>query len=296
MVKAGLEFAQAAADSQVARKNGDQKNTLLSDDGQSGSGASSQASVRDQIRNPQLEKLLQEKGVSPDSFMDRLASGGIGDTQEMLKALGETDSVSAEDLAQAESQANNQFGSVLSDVYARPEFKSLQGSLRVGFDDKADVNPNLGSSGGNSGSGGIRTSSGSRDVHGEGAASPSASTDSVVIWDKDSGEVNQKSSDSLAASREFEGDPSSFIRSYFGIGANGAQTGKEAWQNTGISRERLAAIGISKQSVWQSIFQIGHRNYRGYRKWRGGLKSKTTIKSSRNLASVEKSLDSRQGN
>jgi len=255
MGKAGLSFAQAAATAGTRNKNSDQKQRLTEDDGQKGkqgaasgpSGSDVQSQVAQQLgENQQLNQLLARQGVNPEDFINRLAGGELTTPEAVIAASGSAP-VSSEDLAAAAA----------SGYAGGPEKLGQPLNPRIATDDAAGV--------------ALRPDQIPGGRGGAGSAKDEKATASFEpVGRVPAGEA--KSVDDLrgavAAANGLQSgwlDPASLLAL---MGAKGSAQGLSA-----LALQHLVSLGILKTNPKQTIFQLAHRNYRSFEKWRRSRKT-----------------------
>jgi len=250
MVKAGLEFAQAGADRRVANQNNDSANLLKQKANQESRQATAENSskqIAEKVHSPELERVLSQRGVNPEDFVQRLSNGEFTSTTDVLKAVGDNGEYSADDLAKGEALADKEMTGVVAEKEA--EMK------RLGYDES---NPTVTTSGAVTkiSSEGVKDANGSeglKEALSQSGASPALPDKNFApnltepFGGKSSPNENGRGLlDMLAALHGLNPDNKALL----------------PW------KAALEAVGITKPIAKQNIFQIAHRNFRGFGKWR----------------------------
>lgn len=257
IAKAGLEFAQAGVDNGSQKANKAQENQLRAEAGQNGQSAQQameegkkevQNKVAEMVgNNPELAKTLADKGVNPEDFSKRFAAGEYNSPESVLAATGTGANVDAAALAQGIAAA------------AQPEPLGKQNTETTLALDSAPA--------GMSSRGGAGSAPGSLGLSAEGKT-PGAEAHA----DKRSG--LEKAMAAAGGAMDLlknasEAELASMLAGFMGMGAAGA--GKEAEGANGILKLDRAALekkGILQSPGKPTIFQLAHRNYRSFKKWR----------------------------
>lgn len=114
----GIELAQAGASAGTEQQNKSQKDLLLYNEdapqSQLNNGLSDQdrEALKSQLRQPELENFLAERGVNSDNFLDQLVGGQLTNFADVQNALGDFTQFSPEDLANARGLAEEKFASL----------------------------------------------------------------------------------------------------------------------------------------------------------------------------------------
>lgn len=282
MAKAGLEFAQAAADSKAAKENKAQKDLLKAQANQNGeeakgdqasggsSGSDNHTSDAQQAlsSNPQLQNFLASRGINSDDFINKLASGQIRDPQAALSAVGNTTDISPEAQAQ---------GASIAQASAPPEPKGNSEQMRILNDDSAkprdlaSAGAGAGDGGGSAGGGAAGTSKAGQPSGGDaaGAGGLAAATTparlAALLGASHGGDARAAGARTASAGDGGDSDMMSALMRMMGLGGN---DGASAAAKRAVVAEQLARMGIIRLNPKQNIFQLAHRNYRSFQKWR----------------------------
>jgi hypothetical protein len=276
MAKAGLEFAQAGADAGTAHDNGGQKNLLTANvegpaDHQQEDSANPGAAgaAKDLSNNQQLQNFLQGRGVNSDDFIKNLTSGNLTDPSQVLSAVGNTTNITPEDMAK---------GAALADASAPPEGKNPIDIPRVTNDDNTKGRDSIpgsdpmlaGAGGGNGAAPGNNGGKTGADAGADGAVSLAAAD--AAKAKAQAGVAGGAAG--LAAAKGFgagggEGDDEDLLASILrGLGIQQLAANAAAPAKDPALKSDLAARGVIKLNPKQNIFQLAHRNYRSFQKWR----------------------------
>lgn len=255
MAKAALEFAQAGNTGSSENQNQAQKDLLRRPD-------DVKASSLDPSSIPQnsdLNQFLANKGINSDDFYSRLGNGELSTPDAVMNYLGDPPQLPAQDYNQALTKADQITSNTLSQLPRIP---------KVGMDDSQTSQTDPGTStpfssrpSGILGTGSGRTLASDAGTFGSapsnsaagGKAESFAAAHSSQIASGDPGEERSTAS---------FGDVMSKIQGLGGgIPADG---GLLAMQQNGS----LERFGIVRNLGKQNVFQIAHRNFRSYEKWR----------------------------
>lgn len=241
LAKAGLSFAQAAADKRVANLNGNEKNRLSTSEGQIGRNFKGKPAL-----DPALEKMLSDRGVNPDEFEKQLSSGKLSDADDVLRAISEPSEFSQEDLAQGEAIADQKVSELVGELPESPEGDALPANERVQFASDGPLSANA-------------HFVGSAYGHSEklGEASDNVSSTAVRTRSSPGSGASTSSEEQNAASS-------------FAINPNLLRMFKSDSDETqaGITNEALRNLGIAKARRLDSIFRMASRAYQSFGKWR----------------------------
>jgi hypothetical protein len=260
MAKAILEFAQSAADKKNQGTNNAQRDLLTQQAGQDQQAKPDQSTAQDGLKNSkELEKELEKRGINPDDFMKQAESGQLNDTDSVLKALGEN--ISAEDIAKGDQMAMQETENIFNG-----QIGELSPSTRLGYDES-----------GASGGGGV--------VGGGGRGATGDLEKALAKKDGDLGPHNNFAPNVTKADLGNKNKPGAEGKPMLAMGADamkdllaqmlGGNAAKA--QNLNLL---LEAYGIQRGNprVKMHIFQIARRNYRGWGKWRAGLRRRFALK------------------
>ncbi len=265
MANAGLEFAQAGVDAGAQDANKAQENLLRKADGQTGqsvdgANAAGKKAVAEQVANavsanPELAKMLGERGLNSDDFAKKLANGELNTPESVLAATGST-GVDAHALAQGVAAAAEPLGN--------------QNTLRAIQDDKAKDADKPNTEGGGSSdpkfAGGDQKASSKGITADESSSHGSGAKD---LLNNLAGAVGKGGAAALDALRNAsEGELSSMLAGLMGGGLAAGVSSAEAAAQRLLVKEALAKKGIIKDAGKATIFQLAHRNFRSFQRWR----------------------------
>ncbi len=250
IIKAGMEFAQAGADRGVQDQNMGQDNLIAQQADQGGQQLTSSNAQVAIPAPPELEKMLADRGINSDDFMQKLTSGKLNSAELLKDALGETQTLSPEDQAKGDRMADAEFNKMFT-----PE--SIQN--RLGYDErnatssaKSDA---LGMGGGVFGSsadkGGVLSADARLAEAQKGTRSGSDGTDGYP--------ANVTQPVDGADGKESSGNVLGML---LGLGEDAAERVPE------LLKAALEKIGILKPSKQKTIFQVASQNYLSFSKWR----------------------------
>lgn len=258
IAKAGMEFAQAGVDAASSAKNGAQNKQLRNKADDSPGSQTTTDAIKKAMNSPELDKLLSERGISSDDFKDRMARGEFQDAESVGRAIGDTNSYSPEDLAQAEGLAQGSLNNVFNEVHGEQISKSL------------NVNEALAS---NSSTGEGSDSSSFVSSGGNGGQDQKAlelPRGSVTEGSRlGASRAEKMKEDALNPSIEGgRGTPGFDAKSLLAnlLGKDVAE--KIEKMVPGGLRLTLERMGILVPTARQHIFQTAHRNFRSFGKWR----------------------------
>lgn len=267
IAKAGLEFAQAAVDNGSQKANSAQEKLLRAEAGQNGesvaaANAAGKKEVTDKVAeivgsNAELAKVLGDKGVNPEDFAKRLASGELNSPESVLAASGSAAGVDATALAQG-VQASKSPGQ-LPDLSSSRAIQEDSIKDQKGSEEKDSGTASAGNSKSNGAS-----------AAGSHGASPG--TDGPVTTANLVQALTGAGSRGAAAASELlknasEGDLANMLAGFMGMGAS-ADKDVAVGGKLSLDRAELEKKGILKSSGKATIFALAHRNYRSFKKWR----------------------------
>lgn len=265
MTMAGLEFAQAAADAKNRGQNSGQKNTLTAEAGQSGSQVSfddARSAAEASVNSPELSRLLADRGISPDDFSRKLTSGQLTDPSEIIAALGDKTPFSQTDKE------------LISNLGTAPTYdNSGEKTVLQGMDDsRGSSTASLGASQQDSASNSSVLSPANFKSENEQAGEQQKNYEKIAVAEKKTEAPNRKSFEKEAPTVGKSGNVFSDIAGMQKMLLNiiTPEDDKNPSKKKPVaSRDEMASIGVVVASGKLTIFQIGGRHYRSYRKWRG---------------------------
>jgi hypothetical protein len=251
MGEAGMEFAQAGADKGAQNQNSSGQQFLNNASGDTATDSTGGASnAASSILTPQLQQLLNERGIDATGFAEQLTSGSLTNPSDVLKAVGDNTNYTADDLAQgAQIAQQQQIGATSGSTSSTPNAITYNPSA-----------PTIGGSGGIPGGAGGNNSglANSKDPLSDSDSAPNAASATAA------------SGTSLAAISNMQGTlakQNSFLGSAFLSKLLGTQAADAA--------SRLAAnilgmkkLGVQKAIAGQNIFQLARHNYHSFEMWR----------------------------
>lgn len=249
MAKAILEFAQSGADSGVKDKNNAQKDLLTQTAGQD-----QQAKGETKPSLPaEAQKILSERGVNPDDFAQKVESGELNSTEDVLRAMGDTGEYSADDLAQGEAMANAETAKAFAD--AHPIEPTMD---KLGYDESNAT--------ASSGGGGV--------VGGRGATSDLDKLLSEAAGNPGGAEHTWAANNTSASKGKGEGAAGAVLA---GVNVSPADLLNSLLGKAGAGplspamSDLMNRLGIAPARKKQNIFHIARRNYRSWGKWRAKI-------------------------
>jgi hypothetical protein len=278
MAKAGLEFAQAAADKSSAGKNDDQ-NKLLRQNYDEGAGAitgggGSGSSSKPSFNSPELNNFLAERGINPDEFNAALNSGVLTNSGDIMKALGQdTSEISEEDMARANGLSADAMNGVFAGIASSTGMKESLSGVTLSMNEKNNGGPG-GSSNGDSSSGGSGETSSSDGGVGASGMSTSSSDSGANGTANGSGggaSSTSRNGETVAVNPSGEAGIMSAASDFFGglLAGHSRAPASVASKSKGYfpSEAQLRGLGITKKGRG-NIFQIASTNYRSFGRWR----------------------------
>ncbi len=265
MAKAGLEFAQAAADGGTQKANKAQEDLLRSNSdqniGQASQAANEQGKkdVQNQVANAvagnaDLQKVLGQNGVNADDFAKQFASGGLLSPEAILSATGSA-GVDPGSMAQGLVNASHEPLGKQSTLTAIQEDSEKENSSKPS-------KPDQGSAGGQSLTVDDRKSPGATgDKSRGGAIAPNGLAGLLDSATK--GGVSALAGIKNAS----DGELASMLAGLMGMGGGEAKTDGSVAKKI-LDKDALAKQGILKATGKSGIFMLARRNYRSFQKWR----------------------------
>lgn len=239
------ELAQSGADGGVKDKNNAQRDLLTEKANQDGKQATP-STAQQVANNPELNKMLSDKGVNPEDFANKAANGELNNPEDMLKAVGDTGEYSADDLAKGAEMAQSEMNNIFR------ENDPIQ--TKLGYDENNPITAANGSGRGITGKGDDSLDKALND------AGKASGTGSAQNWAKNNtkpgGDAGGKGDSSAADSAK------NLLASLLGGGEGAAGIASQ------LAFVALQKIGIIKIRGKGNIFQIAHRSYRSWGKWR----------------------------
>ncbi len=273
MAKAGLEFAQAAADGGTEKANKAQENLLRAeadqniDQAMKAAGEQGKKEVENQVANTvagnaELQKVLGQNGVNGDDFAKQFASGGLLTPESILAATGAGNGVDA--AAMAEGLAN-----------ASKEPLGNQATLTAIQEDSDREGNGSKRSSENDGGGGSGPQMDDRKFaqsgdfgRGAGEAAPGGL---AGLLDS----VSRGGASALDGLKHAtDGELASMLAGLVGMGGSAAGAPGDVGKKL-FDKDALAKKGILKATGKPGIFMLARRNYRSFQKWR--RKATTTV-------------------
>lgn len=258
MAKAGLEFAQAGATGASASDNGAQKDLLTNQANAGGNGAQLQGKVNGSaIKSPQLDQLLGERGINSEDFKNRLVNGEFQTANDVLNAMGDTSNFTPEDFAAGADLAGKQ----LNFVFGKPEPNGSVENAEYATNENRGISDD-------SPSFSVESSPLTAAAGQSGSQSAHSSLELPQTFERKVNALAQKFTAPGAAQKDplaVGFDASAVLKSIMGSGARASNAVLGAKQ---LVRETLEKIGVLVPPPKQNIFQMAHRNYRSFGKWR----------------------------
>ncbi len=246
-----LETAQAIATANTASDNDGQDKLLTTNESINGvdSGAKGSSKSGSSINLPkEVENAIQRQGVNVDNFKDQLASGAFTRVDDVLNAMGYGGKVSEYDLKQAERAADK--------------------TIRETNNETQNNTTGRESITGNESAGGIATGSSlGRGVNSANASEQNAAKGSLVI--ESLSQVDKSRSHELTKEINMAtgGTMSDFLKKFSGDNKQGLLERKLTEYEMQLEKANVFPATGKGQ-----IFQIAHRNYREFGKWRRNTK------------------------
>lgn len=262
VAKGIVELAQSAADRGVQKKNKAQHDLLKKNVNQEGRQAVPKglsAEEKSQILTPDLQKMLTDKGVNAEDFVERAAAGEFQAGEDTLRAMGNT-GLDSKDLEEGQAIADTELQKQMDMNFSLDTFHEPMEKKTLAYD-----------------------SSGAKAKDIEGTKDIAVSEQSPgAEGTKGMGAEAQASIDPVAGlsaiadptklangSQNFNGagsasDMNDLLAQFFGIAGEQVRPA----QIQLFSRIRLERMGIMKPFAKQNIFKVAHRYYRTYGKWR----------------------------
>ncbi len=245
MAKAGLEFAQTAAMAASASKNRDQRDTLLRNEQLGGNESLARnPSSTGNLQSPGLDQFLKNRGVDETTFKNNLINGAYSKTEDVLSALNMSGRVGENDLRRGEKAADRILKEIASDKNA-PDTASASAS----GDERAPTS----------------SPASSEATKGDEKEKKDGPLEFIPLFEEGRRDKNKHSDDG------FE----NFMNSE--MFKKAAATGF----SPGLAERKLheSEIILEKSNIYPAtgrgqIFQIAHRNYREYSKWRKNQKNR----------------------
>jgi len=258
---AALELSQSIVDAATSGQNEDQRAMLEKAEGSGSSYSGNESRTANrfnngtseqgksvQINSPELDSYLQKQGVNVDDFKGKLATGEFKSVDDVLNAMGMSGKVSEYDLKQAERIADKTIrDSVNHNEQNSGRYTSLTGNESV-------LNSSSLSSVGGAGS-----------VRDAGAGFSNENTTIQTMSKEERLKSGQGEANGSNAS--IGGTMTDYLKKF------------TADNSSGLLGRKLTdyEIQLEKANVYPStgrmqIFQIAHRNYREYGKWRRSTK------------------------
>lgn len=252
IAKGIIELAQSGADSGVKDKNNDQRDLLTQKANQEGRQATNSAVQNAIAGNPDLAKVLSDRGINPENFGKSVDSGELNSPSSIMQALGGNE-FTPEQMEAASQIAESKMGEVFDGAAAADP--NLQ---KLGYDETN------GSSFARSASGSGLDSNLDRKLGGTGGEYiPTGNFAANHTSPTDAGNKNAPS----VAATDFKGILAGIL------GADGNV-------KPGAEQQALDLLGIRKvKKGGRNIFQEARYHYRGWGKWRRkSLKAKQWAK------------------
>ncbi len=254
VAKGITELAQSGADSGTKDKNNDRRDALTQKANEEGKNASGNDIQKAVTSNADLNKFLNEKGVDPQDFANKVASGELQDPASIAKALGDNTEFSADDLAKAADISNSQMNDIFSQGNTPDGTRE-----KIGYDETNAVTLADGT---------IRGGSGSKpDGSAEKKAFEQGKLGVYVSAEGFAPNHTQPGSDGNKNARPGF-DAKGLLAEIFG--ADG-QIKPDAAQKA------MELLGIRKLKNGRNIFQEAGYHYRGWGKWRRNRKVATVV-------------------
>jgi hypothetical protein len=191
---------------------------------------------------------LRQNGVNPDAFVQSALAGNINDANDVLREMGRPQ-VSGDDLAKGMALADQKMSGELGKVP----------SAQLEVDEGAKGGPGGAAGAGGGASGFASSMDGDAFQGGQGAY--------LVENHGPAGAGAALGANGAGAEGEGSDAAKNSMLSALGFKFGGEEAA-EAGGGKGFNRQTLLNLGILPKQPKQNIFQIAHRNYRSYQKWR----------------------------
>lgn len=256
MSQAAMEFAQAGADSESSGANNAQNQLLTNQVG----GQTGQQSTADQIKagmnNPDLDKLLGDRGINSEDFKNRMANGEFQSPESVRAAIGDKNTYSADDLSAANTLADNSLNDVFKEVHGSEALGEMA-SQSVGMNEKLEA--------GSPGSESFASAVGMQGSPNLSSSDLPATASTFIEGSLKVLGLKGNSKDALGAGgKDGAFDAKAILAKLIGKEAAELLGGKMP----GFLKNALAKAGIIVPTSKLTIFQTAHRNFRGFGKWR----------------------------
>ncbi len=258
IAKAAQEFAQAAQNRRTAQLNQAQNN-LLNSQYDSGNQTGTNRD-NDALSEPlnQFQSLLQDRGVDTSRFRDQLANGEFNSLDDVLRAMGETNTATPEQMAQASRLAGQRLGEAQGLVSGQ-----LQG-IEVGMEEVLPSASPVGDTTDFSTAGYSGSNPSNSHPEGELEAAKNSQDQHLIMpnFPKElvAGEAAEKGE---GTGSSFAFDSASLLNHVLGVTPEEIGSGASS-----LIRMALEKIGVTQSNPTQNIFQLAHRSYKGFSKWR----------------------------
>ena len=268
MAKAGMEFAQSAASAKTGAENGGQysKLTLAYDESKSSVNSQGPAEIQQQIANslasnPELQNVLQGRGVDPLQFISQLSTGQLASSDAVLTAMKNDVPIDAGTMAQAEAAATAQTTRAVIEAMSKVNLQEGAQTSGVASASGSGGGTTVMAQSGNASS--LGGDSKGPEVGAVDAAAPNA-TRAPSEADTGAG-VGAKTNGGVGAGLgDIEDDLLQQLMSGFpGMPKKGEDTAVGEKE-----RDPLMALGVRRPVGKMTLFQLAHRNFRSYREWR----------------------------
>lgn len=248
-----LETAQAIATANTATENDGQDKQITANE--SIGSNEGRSSIRDRNNaspiSPELESTLRKQGVNVEQFKDKMSSGAFTKVEDVIDAMGMSGKVTEYDIKQAERIADK----TIRTANNQTENGSAGGGSLTGNE-----------SNGLSGSGtGITSRTGHTNNASRGGGIDGMSGNNVIEISKLDRSKASEGSGSIALATG--GTMSDFMKKFADDNKQGILDRKLSDYEIQLERANIfPAVGRAQ------IFQIAHRNYREFGKWRKNTK------------------------
>lgn len=246
IAKGAQELAQGITNIATAGNNNNQEQVLINDAAQKARQEVDFSKLAQQMKTPELDKVLNERGINPQSFKEKAITGQLNSPAEALKALGVNTPVTDKDIAEAMKISESQSGEIFAGSMNKKDSTATLIS-----DESKEKEMGV--------STGIRTAVESSGAKAAGPPSGGSNLGGSSLLSILQGQAvaGGEAKGKEAAVFDAQGMLAGFLKN--GLGLSPADA---------ILRDKLLRAGISWGTGVANIFHLAHRKYRSFGKWR----------------------------